>query len=94
MFDIQQHCPVEALHTMVLAVTEYLVNDLCDFLTHSEVQQLESRLRNYQSDAFNRIMNTSRRLHRFFVGRDFKILSRHITIIFKKSLADRMVLFR
>lgn len=70
-FDVQQDSQVEVLHTMMLAVTKYIVNDLCDFLAQSEVQQLESRLRNYQSKAFNRTMNTSMRLHRSFVGRDF-----------------------
>lgn len=77
-FDPTRDCLVEILHTMMLGVTKYLVSALCSYLNKEESRQLEIRLRTYKSKAFTRTMNSSLRLQKFFVGRDYKLLAQQL----------------
>ncbi|KAI8139849.1 hypothetical protein BJV82DRAFT_581685 [Fennellomyces sp. T-0311] len=80
-FDITRDLPVEALHCLMLGVTKYLVNDLCDFLSASEKRTLEARLRHYNSKGYARAMTSNLQLQGLFVGRDYKTFAQQLPLI-------------
>lgn len=87
-FHIVKNCPVEILHTVTLGETKYRVTELCQFVDKTESAQLDKYLRSYSSKVFISTMRGSLRLHKSFVGRDYKVLAQQLPIVLTRLLRN------
>jgi hypothetical protein len=86
-FDPTKDTPVEMLHVVLLGITKYVFHIAAgNFLSADMIKALENGFRSYDSKAFNRKLNSSMRLYRSFLGRDFKIMVQVLPLVLNDAL--------
>ncbi|KAI9489384.1 hypothetical protein BDB00DRAFT_791168 [Zychaea mexicana] len=70
----------------MLGVTKYLLLEFFNYLDSDELKDLELKCRSYDSKAFRRMLSSSLRLRRSFVGRDYKVISQQAAVILNDLL--------
>lgn len=87
--DLTKDTPIESLHTLLLGIGKYSFTVMStNFLDADQVKALEGFCRGYHSRAFSRNLNSSMRLYKSFLGRDFKIMMQVLPIVLKLALKE------
>uniref|UniRef100_A0A1X7UVS3 C2H2-type domain-containing protein n=1 Tax=Amphimedon queenslandica TaxID=400682 RepID=A0A1X7UVS3_AMPQE len=86
--DLYQSTPIEALHTILLGTSKYMVREFMNKRSPKEKTEIVARIKAFSYSGFTSRVSSNIKYFKSFVGRDFKSLMQMALHIFQPYLSS------